>query len=336
MGIYGYKEMKYKMPPIIHNSEGKLRKVGIELEFGGISLDEAAACVIETFGGTLTEHNHFLMEVKDSRIGTFHLKMDSRDLTEQKYHPTLKTIGINPENETIENIVETVSSIIVPYEVDSPPVDITEIEKIDQLRMALFNKKAQGANASIFNVYATHVNAELPKMDTFTLLKYTRAFLILYPWLYEKSEISLGRKIAHFIRPFPEEYIKLVLKADYEPDFDTFVNDYHEHNPNRNRPLDLYPVLSCIGKDKIDSLPDIGKCSPRPALHYRLPNSQVNESEWSLANVWNLWVEVEKLASSDDDIRMLSKEYLEIEADTYFSFEDKWSNHIKTWASGRQ
>lgn len=319
------------MPPRLHNEKGEIRKVGFEIEFGGLELEDAARCVVDIFGGKLKKINHFLLEVSDTDLGTFHLRMDARDLTEMKYAETLEKFGIDSGSETISAIVESISSIIIPYEVDSPPVKINEIERIDALRKALHQNKARGAKENVLNLYAMHINAEIPCLDIKTLLGYTKAFLLLYPWLYEKADIALGRRMAHFIRPFPEVYINLAVHPAYNPDKDVFIDDYHKYNPDRNRPLDLYPLLACLHKEKIDSLPDVGKLNPRPAFHYRLPNSLVNEKEWSLATDWNLWVEVERLADDEKALYKLGREYLDMQEDSYFGFTGKWVQHIEEW-----
>lgn len=323
--------MEFKQPPVLYNEKGELRKVGFEIEFGELNLDAVANCIIETYGGTKHRISNFLQEVTDTAIGKFTLKMDSRILTEKQYEGTMEKFGIDGKTKDMEDLVESVASWVVPYEIDTPPVPITEVAIIDKLRHALFQKNAKGTKYSILYAYATHVNAEIPAQNAETILRYLKAFLLLYPWIFETSDISLSRKIASYISPFKDNYIKLVLQPGYNPDLETLIDDYHKYNPDRNRPLDLYPVFAWLDKEKIGAMEGIGNVKPRPTLHYRLPNSLVDEKDWSIANEWNSWVVIEKLATNPQKIKLLCKEYLELEEDTLFGFNDKWIRRTEDW-----
>ena len=59
--------------------------------------------------------------------------------------------------------------------------------------------------------------------------------------------------------PFPEEYTQLVLSHAYNPDLETLIRDYNCHNPDRNRPLDMYPLFSCIQKELTSQFTGLGK-----------------------------------------------------------------------------
>src|SRR6185312_17067732 len=109
----------------------------------------------------------------------------------------------------------------------------------------------------------------------------------VYDWLYIESEIPLARKLAPFIHSFPDDYIELVLDPAYHPDLETFMTDYLINNPTRNRPLDLLPLFAWIDAEKVFSFPvekDLVKS--RPTFHYRLPNSEVDDPDWSVASDW--------------------------------------------------
>jgi hypothetical protein len=212
---------------------------------------------------------------------------------------------------------------------------LTELHKIEWLRQALFENNAKGTKASIFYAFAMHINPELPAKNVETLLNYTRAFLLLYPWLFQVSDIHIARKVSTFINPFPAAYVVFVLQQEYKPDLDTFIDDYHSFNPDRNRPLDLYPVLAWLNADKVAQLQDVGKVSARPTFHYRLPNSLIDDPSWSIATEWNHWIEVEKLASDPEALEELSKEYLRITEMNLGNFENIWISKMEEWIQNR-
>ncbi|RYD76700.1 MAG: amidoligase [Sphingobacteriales bacterium] len=319
------KTMDFKLPTVLQNSEGKIRTVGFELEFGGADLDTTAQCIIDLYGGKRVIHNKFLQEVAETELGKFSLKMDALMLTEKSYEKTLEKFGIDIKDKSVEEMMESVASIVVPYEVGAPPIPMTQVHRIDELRKALHHKQAEGTHFSIFNAYATHINPELPALNAETILRYIKAFLLLYPAIHSRAELAIRRRLSSYINPFPEGYISLVLNENYAPDFDTLLVDYHIYNPDRNRPLDIYPAFAFIDKSKTDALPDIGNVKPRPTFHYRLPNCEIDSPEWSLAIDWNEWVAVENLANSvNEELNILCREYLDQKAETTFGFNNKW------------
>ncbi|MFN6944708.1 MAG: amidoligase family protein [Cytophagaceae bacterium] len=323
--------MEFKTVPVLYNDKGEVRKVGFELEFGELDLKEAASCIMNLYGGEYERYSNFLQQVKNTSIGDFILKMDTKVLTEKSYEKIFERAGISMENFglQLEGIAERIASSLVPYEISIPPIPINEIEKADLLRKALFSKKAKGTGASIMNAYATHLNPELPSLDVDTILKYSRAFFLLYPYLFKIGEIDLARRVSTYINPFPKEYILKVLPPGYKPDLKTFSLDYHSYNSDRNRPLDLYPVLAYMDQELINSFHDIGNVKARPTFHYRLPNSNIDDENWSLATEWNRWVEIEKLACNDNLLEQLCLEYLALNQDVLIGFNVKWLNRIK-------
>lgn len=144
--------------------------------------------------------------------------------------------------------------------------------------------------------------------------------------------MDFTRRLTTFINPFPSAYYQLILSSDYRPDLNQFIRDYHLHNPDRNRPLDLYPVLAFIAPSEVNQLKDLGNVKPRPTFHYRLPNSLIDDPNWSIGVEWNRWYEVERLASEPALIRDLGREYLRMQA--LPGFEKEWMNQIESWVHG--
>jgi hypothetical protein len=195
----------------------------------------------------------------------------------------------------------------------------------------LLEQKAAGTKSSIILAYATHINAEIPKRDVETTLRYLRAFMLLYPWLYDKAKIAIRRRLASYIDPYPDEYVELVLNPAYKPNLEQLIDDYHRYNPDRNRALDLYPLLSCLNAEHIAAKGDLGNVKQRPTFHYRLPNSLVDEPDWSIAREWNQWNIVEILASKPDRIQAIAEDYLRLEKKTFMGFFNKWISRTEEW-----
>lgn len=330
--------MGFLLPPILHNAQGEVRKVGFEIEFAELNLEDAAHILVDLFGGTIKKNNKFSMEVIGTTIGNFSLQIDARLLTEKSYEKLWKKAGRQQKDDSsgsqtldtnLENALDSIASKIIPYEISTPPIPLDSLVLAEKIRMTLFEKGAKGTSSSVFYAFATHINPELPFCDITTLLAYLRAFLLLYPWIMEKVAVNFTRKLTAFINPFTDEYIALVLDTAYNPSLSIFIDDYYKFNPDRNRPLDLYPVLAFLDKGKIEKLKGLGKVNPRPTLHYRVPNSMIDDPAWSLAKEWNTWVQVEKLAAEAESIERLSKEYRKLEGDTMIGFKNKWNRYLK-------
>jgi hypothetical protein len=296
-----------------------------------MDLDTTAQIIMSLYGGSHHRESNFKQEVSGTEIGTFYLKMDARALTDKSYEEVLERFGIDGRNKKVEELVEKFAALVVPYELGLPPVPIDQLHRVEPLRKALFENNAKGTKASPILAYATHVNAEIPAQNADTVLRYLRAFILLYPWLWEKAEIAIRRRLASYIDPYPDDYVKLVLNAGYKPDAVRLIDDYHQYNPDRNRALDLYPLLSSLNKEHVASKGDIGNVKPRPTFHYRLPNSMVDDPDWSLAKEWNQWVIIEKLAANPEKIASIGEDYLRLESKTRIGFFQKWVSRTEEW-----
>lgn len=337
--------MEFKQPSQLTNERGEIRKVGFELEFGGVSLASVADSIIELYGGQLEVVNKYNQQVNGTTLGDFTLKLDLRLLNEKNYHKLFDTLGIpiadihlgkRTLEEIIESVLESALSLNVPNEIAVPPIPLTDLEEVEKLRLALHQKQAKGTKSSVFYTFATHINPELPVCDVTTLLNYTRAFLLLYPWLFKVSEIDFARRLTSYINPFPPEYFQLALLPFYQPTLQQFIEDYHRNNPDRNRPLDLYPALAWMAPEAFDQLSNVNYVKPRPTFHYRLPNSLIDDPEWSIAEEWNRWYEVEQLANQPEKITELSQAYLLMEASGQAGFENSWISHLEEWMHGEK
>jgi len=263
------------LPPIKTDPEKKLRKVGFEIEYSGITLKECAAIIIELFGGKIAKDKIYSIEIKDTDIGNFIIYIDSKFLRE--FEEKYKKFFLDKEEiENIEDILLSISETVVPYEIVSPPIRIDSLQKIEDLRKKLKDRGALGTKSSIFFAFGLHINIETYSFESTEILDILRSFLILYEWIKEKSDIDLTRKLTWFIDPFEIDYILKVIDLDYKPDINELIEDYILFNPTRNRALDLLPLFAFLNKNVKDKLPN-EKIFPRPAFHYRLPNSRIDE-----------------------------------------------------------
>jgi hypothetical protein len=317
---------------------GEVRHVGFELEYSGPSLETCARIVADITDGEIEEINPWYYIVGGTKWGNFSLVLDFQFLIRSGLQEWLHDTGIDEAMdaeviEAIEYFVGSFSASLVPFELTTPPLPLNDMGLAETLKNALRDAGAQGTNANPLYIFGFHINPEIPKLDVETVLAYLRAYLLLYDLLNDQIRPVLTRKLSFYIDPFPSDYIRRVLHPAYRPSITQFIDDYLEANPTRNRGLDLLPILTLIDRKRVrDLLPD-EKISPRPAFHFRLPNSRVDEKAWHVSDPWNSWVLVERLASDPEKLLSLSYARYRMMHSFFYRFKKKfWIERIRRWA----
>lgn len=297
------------------NPDGELRRVGIELEMAGISLEAIASAIVELFGGELRADSPFEQHVTGTRLGDFGLELDSDLLKRREYLDYLEKMGVEVDRDAEPHALETALSqmagLVVPHEVVAPPVPHDALPELDRLRQRLQQAGAKGTHDSLFYAFGLQINLELAHLDATSILHHLQAFLVLYDWLLEHSQSDLSRRLTPFVDPFPETYARLILQPDYAPDLEGLIADYLIHNPTRNRPLDLLPLFDHLAPEQIEAAPvEHHLIHARPTFHYRLPDCRIDEPQWDLNLPWAGWVAVERLTARPERLQRLAAEYL--------------------------
>lgn len=325
--------MNLSLPTKLKNVKGEKRRIGLELEFAGIEPDKAAKIITLLYGGKIQKEHRYQLNIRDTELGDFRVELDARILQQMATQNIFDAFNFNIEQESlsksIEDVVDKLARSVVPLEIVMPPVPIEELPKLEKLRKALQENKAEGTHTSLVHAFGMHINIESPDLEISTLLNYLRSFVIIYPWLLEILNIDFSRRISPFVDPFPEAYVTLILDPDYKPDQIKFIEDYINHNPTRNRPVDMMPILGMLNEELIEPVMEGAKNLLRPTFHYRLPNSRVDDPEWTFMSEWNYWIAVEKLAADKDLLEKLSRLYLLRKRKTVMSFRREWANTVQ-------
>jgi len=325
-------QLGYLKPPHIKNSAGEERTVGYEFEFTGIEITEVAQLIKNLYAGKIREISTYEIEVQNTEFGTFKMELDAQLLRDKKYEKVLKSIGIDiddiKDKDGKEKKLMDMAATIVPYEIVTPPIPISKMDVIDRLVEKLKEKKVKGTGSSILYAFGMHINPEVPSDDIVSILNHLKAYVLMDPWIRNQSDINMSRRITPFIDPYSEDYIRYILDPTYSPDIKTLIKDYFEHDNSRNRALDLLPLFMHIDEKTTLSMIDEELTSARPTYHYRLPNCSFEKKEWTPALEWNRWVEVERLANDEDQLKQLSHDWLKLSKDTMIGFESKWVKKI--------
>lgn len=305
----------FTLPKRMRTDEGAVRRVGFELEFTGVDLARVSDEVAKAYGGETRRNSAFEHTVENTDFGDFTLEVDAALLKDRLYIDLLQSMGVNLSREQEQALDErllSVAAAAVPFELVTPPIPMDRLEEMQALEDILVALHAKGTKASPLYAFGMQFNPEAPSLEPESILSYMRAFFLLREWLEQEIDVDLSRRVLPFINPFPEDYVRMVLDPEYRPDMDRLIADYLYFNPTRNRPLDMTCLFAHIDERAVLSrVEDPHLVKPRPAYHYRLPDCRIDESDWSVAQEWNRWAEVERLAEDTSAIRRLSGRYLE-------------------------
>jgi hypothetical protein len=322
-----------KKPQKTKNYQGNERKVGFEIEYTGLALQKAAEIIRNLFGGKINKESDAVFKVNDTELGDFTMEVDAIPL--QKIAKSSSEIGTNAEESLVDNIglhlgkvIGSTGAKIVPLEIVTPPIKISALSQLEILKKELYNAGAKDTKENFYTAFGLHINPEVASLDVNYILNHLQSFLLLAPWLEQMHEIDLTRRATGFADPFPKPYLELVLNKHYAPDMEQLIKDYHEHNPTRNRALDMLPLFAYINEPLIKELyGEKKKINKRPTFHYRLPNCEIADENWSLNTEWERWLYIEDLANNPYMLHQLIEKWV-THQEHWFSFESDWVKEI--------
>jgi hypothetical protein len=316
-------------PPVIDKDDGTARRVGFELEFSGISLDQTARAVCAALGGTVTSATAAERDIHVDGLGDFIVELDWDYLKRLAAEQGVAATG----GEWLDTLSQA-AALLVPVEVVCPPIPVTEIDALQPMVAALRDAGAKGTEDTLIAAYGVHINPEIPRRDAATLQAYLTAFALLQWWLVEAHAVDPARRVSPYVDLYPEAYLLQVLSRP-EPAMDDLFDDYLAHNATRNRALDLLPLLADLDEDRVRRTVDDPRIKARPTFHYRLPNCQIERPGWSLAGPWNTWCVVEELAQREGDRDALRSTFLAAERPLLGVSRRDWVAYMDRWLKDR-
>ncbi len=298
-----------KQPPWLENSEGSPRRVGVELEMNGLTLDALAEGCAKALDLSVESVGRYERRLVGDPAGDWGVELDFALLKrlgrEQRDGHTLAG-GLG---NSVEEVLAWLAETLVPLEVVSPPLPFDQLGRIEDLIEALRRAGARGTSDRPTNAFGMQLNPEFAVRDTAHIVALIKAFLCLVDWLTKRVADNTLRHLTHYIDPFPRRYVRRVIDPDYWPDEATLIDDYLADNPTRNRALDLLPLFAWLDEPRLRRVVDDPLVKARPALHYRLPDCEIDQPGWGLHTVWNDWVEVERLAADRDRLNGCCRDY---------------------------
>jgi len=319
------------LPPVPRRTDGALRRVGVELEFSGLTLESAVAVVLARFGGSVEAPGRYEQDVVGDPSGPWRVEIDSSWLKELGRRERDPDAPFADLEEAGENLVRTASEWLVPVEVVSPPLPLDRLGEVNVLIADLRRAGALGTTGGLVYAFGMQINPEVPATDAATLLRYLQAFLCLFEWLQRRARVDFARRLTTFVAPFERAYVRRVVAPDYRPDLAALIDDYLAANPTRNRALDLLPLFLHLDAERVRRVVSDPRVKPRPTLHYRLPNCEIDRPGWDLHPVWADWLQVEHLASDPARLAEVCRAYSDFLDRPLGGLIDDWAGEVSRW-----
>ncbi|MBK5971092.1 alpha-L-fucosidase [Thiorhodovibrio winogradskyi] len=301
------------MPPQRLTTEGQPRLVGIEIEFGGLTLEQTTALLVDHLGGDLRESGRYEAVICGDSAGEWRVELDFELLKELGRRKRVDDDQDVPfetlVKDGIEQMLKLIAEPLVPVEIISPPLPLERLGDVQSLIVHLRKAGALGTGDNPIYAFGLQLNPQPPALDATTLLSLFKAYLCLADWLRKRAEVDLTRRLTFFADPFPKDYVRATIAPDYWPDQAGFIDDYLVANPTRNRELDLLPLFAHLDAERLARVVTDARVKARPTFHYRLPNSEIDQPDWGLHLAWNDWVEVERLAADAERLNAICVAY---------------------------
>lgn len=275
---------------------GGRRRVGVEIEFGRLDAAHAAGAIQRRFGGVVRPEGPHRVFVDGTELGDFRVELDWSWV-----HGVVDQGGMVDQAKAL---LGTIGRELVPTEVVTPPVPAGRLPEIDALVLDFVGLGAEGTRSGLFSGFGLHLNPALTPADRTAdpIRRVLQAYLLEAPALRIDINVDPMRSLLPFVEPFPRPYVDLVLDPAYAPSLESLIDDYLRFNPTRNRELDLLPLFAEIDEARVRRTLSDPRISARPTFHWRLPNADLEDPDWTVAGQWRRWLRIETMACDGDGL----------------------------------
>ena len=320
-----------RQAPLKRNHEGEERRVGVEIELSGLDYQQLVNLAAAFLDGEAQSESRYV-SVINTEDGAYTVELDSDPVKDLEGPDGDMPEPLRRLASHAMDLFDAAAERIVPLEIVAPPLPFFRVQIIEDLCEYLAGHGALGSRHALYYAFGLQLNPELPALDAGTIRRYIQAFAGLYPWLKSRHQLDISRKFTTYIDPWPDAYVKLVMEDDYLPDLDTLISDYLRYNPTRNRALDLMPLFAWLQPERVRKAVDDDRIKPRPTLHYRLPDCDLDHDSWQFAGVWNDWVALEELASDPIRLQSFRARYREKQGWSLENLAHDWVRECQRWA----
>lgn len=289
------------------------RKVGFEIEFAGTDSASAARILAEALGGRVEVRTAHLARVTGSRLGNLKLELDTR------YAKPAKDPGLIDralDSLDARDVAADMLAYVAPVELVTEPLAPDRFDALDEAIAALRAAGLEGTKGATLNAFGMHLNIQLVPGGPDRAIRIGAAYAFAEHWLRATRPPDNARRATPFIDPYPAGYLRGLghtMAGGHVPALDAFVALYADWNPNRNRGLDLWPLLGHLAPSTCARLRGRPVPNARPAFHYRLPDSRLGEPGWSPRIELARWDRLEAAADAPEALETLRLASLDCE-----------------------
>lgn len=318
------------LPDVRLNSEGKERRVGVEVELSGLGYEALVDHASHLLEAPARAVSRYVSRI-ETGLGEFAIELDSDpikelDLADPRLPQSIRELG----GQAME-VIDAAAERIVPLEIITPPIPLSRLNEVERLVDELHVLGALGSREAIYFAFGLQLNPELPDLEPTTIVRYMQAFAALYDWLKARHQLDISRKFTTYIEPWSSRYTDQLIEDDYAPDTEQLMRDYLELNPTRNRALDLLPLFAHLNADLLESYVRDPRIKSRPTLHYRLPDCDIDNPEWHFSSVWNDWVVLERIANRTEDLAELRSLFRDSRTFSFHNLTHSWPETTDQW-----
>ncbi|MEQ3625758.1 MAG: amidoligase family protein [Celeribacter sp.] len=269
--------------PQPNSADGTPRRVGVEIEFGGVDEAHAASIAADILGGTAHEDGTATRNVSGGTLGKLEIYLDST--------------WRNSRHEAVRTATETLGRDLIPVEIVTEPIPVSDLPQLSRLCDALREAGAEGTKAGLLNGFGLHYNIQTVSDADGDICRPLLAYALIESWMRRAQPIDQSRAVLPFTDPYPTRLVRALCDLGPDAARADVQDAYLSHAPDRNYGLDMLPIFATFDEETVRDRMKSHKLSPRPAFHFRLPESRIDESDWSLADEWQRWVIVERVAA---------------------------------------
>ncbi|WP_375261714.1 amidoligase family protein [Palleronia sp.] len=283
-------ELKSLPAPTTH--AGEIRKVGVEVELGGLDEDRVAAILAAQLGGTIKRTAEYERRVEGSAIGDIDVLLDTA--LRDRVAGQITRMGLD------------LGRAVIPVEFVTDPVAPEQISLVDRACRALSLAGGTGTQSGLLLGFGLHLNVALPGTQVDDILPTLTAFALIEDWMRDKMHLDAARRVQPFVDTYPSELVDRLCDPSGNWTIQRLVSTYLSLAPDRNHALDALPILKHLNAAAVvAAVPQMSHKSGRPAWHYRLPDCRLDDPTWSVALEWNRWCVVEEVAQNEDLVERL-------------------------------
>ena len=154
------------LPARTTTAEGDSRRVGVEIELTGVTPNAMTRLIESLYGGEIIEQTRFEFEVKGTCYGDFKLELDSSYMKALAAEEAKRQAEPGPIGAITVDLFARASELVVPWEIVSPPIPITELHHLCELIDKLREQGALGTRHALHFAFGVHLNPDLPDLGT--------------------------------------------------------------------------------------------------------------------------------------------------------------------------